>query len=61
AAFRILATGEVLGFSCAPNTSVKTRVGTRKIIDETSVEVPCFFNPLTTALEPSNRVWKDSM
>ncbi|RZC81836.1 hypothetical protein C5167_044443 [Papaver somniferum] len=24
----------------------------------TKVEVPCIFNPLTTALEPSNRVWQ---
>ncbi|KAI3917593.1 hypothetical protein MKW98_021355, partial [Papaver atlanticum] len=24
----------------------------------TKVEVPCIFNPVTTALEPSNRVWQ---
>ncbi|KAI3912245.1 hypothetical protein MKW98_012056 [Papaver atlanticum] len=24
----------------------------------TPVEVPCIFNPLTTALQPSNRIWQ---
>ncbi|KAI3895559.1 hypothetical protein MKX03_025833, partial [Papaver bracteatum] len=29
------------------------------LMDEwTKVEVPCIFNPLTTALEPNNRVWQ---
>ncbi|KAI3917591.1 hypothetical protein MKW98_021353, partial [Papaver atlanticum] len=31
------------------------------LCEVTQVEVPCIFNPLTTALEPSNLVWQDSV
>ncbi|KAI3930141.1 hypothetical protein MKW92_002841 [Papaver armeniacum] len=55
AAFRILATGGVLGFTHAPYTPVTTGAETHMITNEDR----SLFNPLMTAPEPSNRVWTD--
>ncbi|KAI3832161.1 hypothetical protein MKW92_023142 [Papaver armeniacum] len=55
AAFRILATGEVLGFIHAPYIPVTIGVETPTIIDEDR----SLFNPLMTTSEPSDRIWTD--
>ncbi|KAI3852459.1 hypothetical protein MKX03_017748 [Papaver bracteatum] len=49
AAFRVLATGEILNFSSAPYVSVKTRVGTHcKIINETALIRDMFTSDIET-------------